>query len=150
MAAECTIRSVDRLRRRPGLGIVGLLLLILLVFVGAALARAVSLRDDARTAMTHLEEAAAIVGGRGFALGLQDARNAAGEISLADASLARATATLDGDPVVALARVIPGLGGQLNGADTLVRAARLITSRHTDIQRLLEGYAQAQSEPSGP
>ncbi len=141
---------MDRLRRHPWLGIGGFLLLVLLLLAAAAVARAFALRGDAATAMGHLEAAAATVEADGFELTADDAQQVGDEIARADTSLARVAAALEGDPVIVIVHWIPGLGGQVDHAATLVRAARLITSRHTDLQALMDDYVAAQAEGQGP
>jgi len=120
---------VDRLRRRPRRTIAGLLLFAFVLLLVVVIMRALSLRADATEAIAHLREAQTVIHAGGFELSSEDAERAGGLIELADASLARVAASLAGDPVMSLARLMPVLSEQIAAADDLIHAARLLTSR---------------------
>jgi hypothetical protein len=140
---------VDRLRRRPRRTIAGLLLFAFVLLLVVVIMRALSLRADATEAIAHLREAQTVIHAGGFELSSEDAERAGGLIELADASLARVAASLAGDPVMSLARLMPVLSEQIAAADDLIHAARLLTSRHANLEMLLQDYAETLVESDG-
>jgi hypothetical protein len=71
------------------------------------------------------------------------------DLSEADASLAQVQSALDGDPAVRLLRVLPAVDRQAQAAETLVRAARLLTSRSAEVGSLLTAYVAARDGNQG-
>ncbi|MGH2384856.1 MAG: DUF4012 domain-containing protein [Candidatus Limnocylindria bacterium] len=140
---------MERLRRHPGLTFAGVVILLVAIFLSAAAIRAYVLYGEARQANAHLRDAVAALEAGGFELTADHAQRAAENLMRADASLAKLASALAGDPVIVVARASPGLGSQVDAAARLVRAGRLITSRHDSIGRLLGDYVSAQASDAG-
>ncbi|MDQ2942092.1 MAG: DUF4012 domain-containing protein [Candidatus Dormibacteraeota bacterium] len=137
------------LRHHPRLTFAGLSVVLAVLFVAAVALRGLALYTQARQVSAYLQDALAAVEEGGFEVTADQAQRAAGDIAKADASAAELASALAGDPVIAVARLVPGLGAQVDDAATLVRAGRLITSRHTAIRQLLQDYVEAQTSGQG-
>ena len=85
----------------------------------------------------------------GFDLTAGQAATTTQDLAEADASLAQLQGALDGDPAVRLLRLVPAVDHQAQAADTLVRAARLLTSRSAEVGSLLTAYVAARDSNQG-
>lgn len=139
---------MNRLRQRQLLVVASAVLLLLL---GAALVavRGHRLYHEAGRAQLELTATIDTLEAGAFGLSLAQARIAADHLAAADASLARLEATL-ADPAVTVLRVIPLAAAQVDGAADLLRASRLLTSRHVLVGSLLQGYVAAREAGDGP
>jgi hypothetical protein len=70
-------------------------------------------------------------------------------LAAADASLARAGAELDGDPLLAALRIVPPTARQLDAASALIRATRALSGQAPTLAALLEGYIAARDGSAG-
>jgi hypothetical protein len=131
------------------LGVASFTFLLFLFLVVAASVRAASLYADGQAAAAQLRGAITTAEAHGFELTAADAEAATSEMARADASLSRISAALARDPLLAAARLVPGFGSQLDAASRLIRAMRLITSRHDEVRELLLGYVAAQRGTTG-
>lgn len=138
----------SRKRTIAGAGLGVSAVIVVAALVGGAV-RAIVLDGEMVAAQGGLERAAQRAERAGLDLSTADAAAIAGDLAAADARLATLEAALAGDPVVAVARLVPGAGGQIDAAATLIRSVRLLTSRSPAIERLLLGYVQARDADTG-
>lgn len=137
------------LRRRPVLAVTGAVVLFLLL-TGLALAvRGYGVNREATSAQHELTLAIETLEGGGLELTGAQARMAADHLAAADASLARLEAELR-DPTIAVLRLVPFAGRQIDAAGELLRAARILTSRHDLIASFMNDYISAGAGAEGP
>lgn len=137
------------LRRHPLLVLAGAGLLIVGLLAGALGIRAWTLYQAGASARRDLDLALTTTRQAGMALTADQARAVADELTRADDSLARLQVALAEDPAVAILRLVPAADHQLEAAATLVRATRLLTSRHQEIGSLLAGFVAARDGAQG-
>jgi hypothetical protein len=138
-----------RSRRRRRLAAGAAAGLLLLLFLGALAVRAYAVYGQAQEARKVTAQAIKSLGGVSWNLTRADADRIAAELARVDRSLGPLDAALQGDPAVAIARPIPVLGTQVDAATKLVRAARLLTSRHEALGQLLDQYTAARDSSKG-
>jgi hypothetical protein len=122
---------------------------VLVVVLGAFGARTLGLDRDLQDAQRALTDAGALVEEAGVSITSEQARQVVDRLAEADASLARAVAELDGDPIFGALRLLPPVAHQLDAAADLVAATRAITATGPAVWELLEGVITARDTGSG-
>ena len=112
-------------------------------------ARTLGLYQDLQRAQQALTDAGELVDGAGFSITSDQAGQVVDRLAEADASLVRAAAELDGDPLLGGLRILPPVARQLDAASALVRATRAVTGRGAAVAALLEGYVAARDGSAG-
>lgn len=126
-----------------------LLALAAVVLLGSAAVRGLALFHDATSARAVLTEAIGRLESGGPGLAEADVAAIADGLRRGDAALARLAAAVEGDPLVAAIRLAPPARAQVDAAGRLLRAARLLTSRHEHLEASLRGYLAARDGTVG-
>lgn len=136
-----------RLRRWVTYGSVALLVAGVLACAFAV--RMWSLYEAGEDARARLELALTTAQQAGFGLTAGQAGSVTQNLAEADASLAQVQSALEGDPAVRLLRLLPAVDRQAQAAGTLVQAARVLTSRSTEVGSLLTAYVTTRDGNQG-
>jgi hypothetical protein len=129
-------------RRGKRLALAVVVILVLLGATGAALAafRYLPALDDARALKTELEAMVTQVKTAGLGLGRADLTSIQSQLTDAQAKFQRLDALLAGDPLVAVARVIPPSRDAVLGADAVTGAGGDLMAAASGAMRLADKF----------
>lgn len=117
--------------------------------LGVTAVRGMVLVGDLQEGRARSLHALALAENGGFGITRSQAAEIGADLRSADAALARAEASLRGDPFIGWLRPLPIVGRQLSAADAMVEGARRLTVRHETVAVLLDGLVAARDAGGG-